>query len=375
MSVPVRILHVVESYGAGVASAVDQYVDSTPQFEHHLLRRVRPGQYLSGSSESAFASVQELPSGHWASFGAVRRRVAALDVAVIHAHSSIAGAYTRLALRSSRRRRIVYTPHCFAFERRDQGLAVRGAFYLAEWMLSLNTNSIAACSEREAKIGKRMASGKSVYVPNTSGFLPSEKVRPGRESSVLRLVTMGRISPQKDPVFFIEMLRHLRCTIPDIQVVWIGAGTREDETLLRNNGIEVTGWMARDATAQQLKDSDIYVHCAAWEGFPLALLDAHQLGLPIVARKIPALAFSPQAPLAVSPEQVAALVFELQRGGSDALQLNWSQWQDTFSANTAAVQSSRLREAYSLSGDDFSCPAGLDSDPVRIFPMNHQIKV
>ena len=34
-----RVLHVVESYGAGTVSAMVQYVRATPELEHHLVRR------------------------------------------------------------------------------------------------------------------------------------------------------------------------------------------------------------------------------------------------------------------------------------------------------------------------------------------------
>ena len=55
----VVVLHVVESWGAGVRAAVLQFVASTPEVEHHLLRGVRRSEF-STDDESGFASVDDL---------------------------------------------------------------------------------------------------------------------------------------------------------------------------------------------------------------------------------------------------------------------------------------------------------------------------
>ncbi|WP_043496649.1 glycosyltransferase [Georgenia sp. SUBG003] len=133
-----RVLHVVESYGGGVASAIDAYVAATPELEHHILRRRREGSLAGDASAATFASVTDLPGGPQAVL-AVRRALAVVRPAVLHAHSSRAGVYARLAVRDGRHVRIVYTPHCFAFERRNISLLVRTCCYVVERSLALNT--------------------------------------------------------------------------------------------------------------------------------------------------------------------------------------------------------------------------------------------
>src|SRR5437764_76803 len=95
---PRRILHVIESFGGGSEAAMRQFVLSTPQFEHHLLRAVRVGEYVEGESLSEFASVADLPSALLGRSRAIRDAVSKKGIDVVHAHSSFAGALVRISI-------------------------------------------------------------------------------------------------------------------------------------------------------------------------------------------------------------------------------------------------------------------------------------
>ena len=109
------VLHVVEAYGAGVAAVVHDYIASVPEVRHVVLAYRRPGAQLN---ERCGALFMEMPAGRAAQVRAVRLAIRTLQPDVIHAHSSYAGAYVRLAGPRSGAR-IVYSPHCYGFERRD----------------------------------------------------------------------------------------------------------------------------------------------------------------------------------------------------------------------------------------------------------------
>ena len=57
----------------------------------------------------------------------------------------------------------------------------------------------------------------------------------------------------------------------------------------------VLGWLAA---------ADVYVHTAAWEGAPISVLEAVALGLPVVARRNPALAALDLPMLCDTPEEL-----------------------------------------------------------------------
>jgi glycosyltransferase involved in cell wall biosynthesis len=283
------VLHVVEALGGGVMAAVGDYVSSaSPEFRHALLARVRPGHDtgdLWGVPLIPFRSDRPGP-GMIAQVNQVVRR---LRPQVVHAHSSWAGLVVRLA--NVPRDRIAYTPHCYAFERTDRGRGVRGAFGLAEWLLAGRTGLVVAVSPREAQLAHRLGAGRRVrYVPNVVPVL--DEVRPAPVPGERRPVVVagvGRLMAQKDPAWFADVVRAARRRGAEIDAVWLGGGEPAAEAALERAGVRVSGWIPRAELLARLAGADVYVHSAAWEGAPLALLEAVALGVPVIARDIPAL--------------------------------------------------------------------------------------
>ena len=82
----------------------------------------------------------------------------------------------------------------------------------------------------------------------------------------------------------------------------------------------------------------------------MALLEASAIGLPIVARDIPALAGCPSDALAKSAADVAAKVMQLCDSGPEARQENVARWREYFSSNTGGEQRARLLTVYGPEG-------------------------
>ncbi|WP_354512351.1 glycosyltransferase [Paenarthrobacter sp. 4246] len=133
-------------------------------------------------------------------------------------------------------------------------------------------------------------SATCVAIPN----LPTVASRPAEHgplsSRAIPVVSMvGRIARQKDPAFFSEVAAALRSKVPSVRFQWIGDGDPELRRGLERAGIQVTGWLDNPGVAESLASSSVYVHSAAYEGFPLSILDAAAQGVPIAARSISAL--------------------------------------------------------------------------------------
>lgn len=283
------IVHVAESFGGGVAAAVRDYVRNTPYYEHRLLYANRDDAPITPADLEGFEEVSSLPEGHLRRVSAIRQYLKEFPDAIIHAHSSFGGVYARLAV-SSRRRHVVYTPHCYAFERTDLSLLKRSAYKFVEWALSLNTSVFAVCSPREASLSEWRLNKKSaiVFVPNVPPEGAVTKARAVQSGRPLEVVGGGRLGKQKDPRYFLEVLAAIRSSGTPVASTWIGGGAAEDVALLHRNGVRVLGWLERKRAMEQLTRADLYVHSAAWEGFPVAVLEAVALGVPVVARRIPA---------------------------------------------------------------------------------------
>ncbi len=331
------VLHVVESWGAGVRAAVLRYAAATPEYEHHVLRGTGRSEFAS-DGEHVFASVRDLPAGALAAHRAIRDTARELRPAVVHAHSSYAGAFVRATLRDRAAQRIVYSPHCFAFERRDLSPAVRLAVRALEFMLAGNTDTIAACSRAELATASRFGV-RAAYVPNVPSTTSPAAVTPTEG-----VVAVGRIGAQKAPGFFRDVVALLRTTAT---ATWVGDGDDTDARAdLERSGIRVTGWLPSAAAQFTVAGAAAYVHTADWEGFPIAILEAIELGVPVVAREVPTLKGAIATPGLTTPAQVAAAVDELIVGGPVARERNLSAWRELLAGNTAEHQAAALRSLY-----------------------------
>lgn len=348
-SKPIKVLHVAESWGAGVATAVLTYVRNAPEQEHHLLYgNRRETSALAAGWCSGFATVRSMPEGHLRRIGSARATAAELDVDVVHAHSSFGGAYIRLGLRSSKRRRIVYTPHAYAFERGDVPELQRKLLYSLEWLLALNTDTFAACSPREQRLSTWKHSGsRVVYLPNvvdTAGMASATTgVQTGTEG-VLSVAGSGRAGEQKDPAFFIRCVQSLRAHGHGVAGTWIGGGDTVAEERLRSAGIEVTGWLDRFTATRLMAQQDLYLHTARWEGFPLAVLEASALGVATVVRERPHFHGLELPATITAPEDLVAQWERFSNPGARRELVALTR--ETLAGNSPAAQARALRELY-----------------------------
>lgn len=337
-----RILHVTEAFGGGVAAAIGDYVSAAPGLEHWLLLSHRPDFPVSLPKGVSPAGVFHLPDGYRARRRAIADVYKRLRPDRVHAHSSLAGAYCRQLL-TIPADEIVYTPHCYAFERQDTPSAVRAAYWIAERLLTSRTGVVAACSPREAQLARRMGVSRVIHVPNIVLPVADAPLSSGGRRQRPLAVAIGRLCPQKDPAFFARAA----AAGPSLDWVWIGDGDLDLRRMLEGAGVRVTGWLERPEISRLLSEAGVYVHTAAWEGAPLALLEAVGAGLPVAARDIPALAALGLSDLAATPTALAELAGHLAVPGTFR-DRHLAFLAESLLEHTPAVQSARLRQAYAL---------------------------
>jgi glycosyltransferase involved in cell wall biosynthesis len=279
-----RILHVTDRYSGGVGRAIDRITELVPEAEHHLLS----SGIESTDGRGVYRTTARLPDGMSARVQAVRQVIDELVPDVVHAHSSWAGLYTRV-------RRlpvpVVYQPHCYYFERADLPAPMRGVVRALERALAANGSVVAAVSPHEENLARTMGVRDVVRIPNapSSAAVREAGARSGAPAGDRRTVTMvGRVAAQKDPRFFAETARFAYRSGLGLSFRWLGDGDEGLVRELRYAGVEVTGWLTADDVMRQMVASDVYLHCASYEGFPISVLDAARVGLPTVVRRIPA---------------------------------------------------------------------------------------
>jgi glycosyltransferase involved in cell wall biosynthesis len=339
------IVHVAESFASGTAAAITDFVRNYPDAEHHLVYSLRPEARVDARELGFFASATEMPSGHIARIRFLRRHLHTRPgTAVVHGHSSKAGVYVRLAVCRSHRRPLLYTPHCYAFERSDLSWPMRQSFRAVEWLLSFNTTAYGACSPREASLSRWVIRApRVVAVPNVSpaGLPVRSATFPGRP---IRIVGNGRLGPQKDPRFFAEAIAAASAALPGLRGVWVGDGDAAYVDIMKAHGVEVTGWLTRREALAVMAECDLYLHTALWEGFPISIMEAAGIGLPVVARRRPYLEGFDMPCVIDEPADAARVLTAL--GDDGALEVLRTQTADALAGNTDAHQRAALRELY-----------------------------
>jgi glycosyltransferase involved in cell wall biosynthesis len=276
-----KILHIVDKFESGIASAIKAYINLTPKHQHFLLSRTT-GTDTIESLDQLFENNWIIPSKNpLVNLKKIKKTSDMLLPHVIHLHSSLMGAYGRISMPQSYN--IVYTPHCFYFERYEESTFSRKLFYFIEFILAkiANNSSIAACSHHERYLSRTLA--KNVYlIPNCS---PDSSIQPKNKAITPYTVCMiGRICKQKDPFFFLETYKLLNN--PKIKFIWIGDG--EINSKIKHEmveaGIHVTGWLKQNQVFEILTSTEVYFHTAKWEGFPISLIEAAKYQKKIILR-------------------------------------------------------------------------------------------
>ncbi|MEJ0063738.1 MAG: glycosyltransferase [Alphaproteobacteria bacterium] len=296
-----KILHITESLGGGVATAMQGYLQSTPQHWHFLLAAAREGTHDKMGWLQGFAGHYELPRSLSPAVKTIRKVYDDIKPDWVHLHSSYAGAYGRMAMLP--RNRVVYTPHCYAFERRDVSKLKRWYYMLAEQLLCIGGGATAAVSPRELELAQKMLIAQHTILLPNSPVIPEnirELRRGHKRGEKLRIAMVGRLSPQKDPTFFLETVNLAKERDVPAEFVWLGGGDAAWEKKMRAAGVEVSGWMPHEQLLAKLAGCDIYYHTAAWESCPMSILEASHLGLLLVCRDTPAIASLPVQPIVPS---------------------------------------------------------------------------
>src|SRR5688572_2106381 len=106
------------------------------------------------------------------------------------------------------------------------------------------------------------------------------------------LVFVGRLDRQKDPTLLLEAFFLARKREPDLHLVVIGDGALRAalESRIQTAGIgsavRLLGAVPGHRIAAILKGSDLFVLTSAYEGMPIAVLEALATGLPVVATDV-----------------------------------------------------------------------------------------
>lgn len=213
---------------------------------------------------------------------------------VIHGHSSKGGLYARLCgiflSVYGLKYKVVYTPHSPITMNPNLSTTKRIIYTLAERLLSHLTDNIIAVSDDEREhllsIGLFKEKVKIIYngidSSGNSDYARNEKF----STSKLKLLFVGRLSEQKNPLYALEIVKYLE----DATLTIVGDGSltsKVEEFILKNqlgDRVRVVGFMSN--TGYFYDTHDALIISSFYEGFPYVVLEAMARGCVIIGTDV-----------------------------------------------------------------------------------------
>ena len=215
---------------------------------------------------------------------------------LVHAHSSKAGGIARLALGPARR--LLYTPHCFAFTFTSElSVVERAAYWAVEQLLIVRTAALVAVSEWEADQARRALLGaRSRVVTIHNGTRPCAATDPDPALQAFAgetplAVFLSKLRPEKDPIALVRAAAALHSAgeLPG-RVAIVGNGELapavRQEIADRGLGSAVRWFPFGGATGPYLAAADLLVVPSRWESLPITPLEAMACGVPVLATAV-----------------------------------------------------------------------------------------
>lgn len=280
------LIHVVESFSGGTLESVAQLCHTfSSEIDITVLHGIRPDtpenfadkfpadvKLVRWSTPRGFS-----PWGILTAIMELRRLTTRLDPIFVHAHSTKAGAFARVAFPLGGRR-VLYSPRGYAFLRTDIPAFARAIIWGIERLLGILPHTIVACGHEEYKFSAALCRDAKMVL-NAVSVAELEQVSSDiAKAEVFRVVTAGRIAPQKNFQLFAEIADEL--ANEGIEFVWIGGGTPPDSNFSTN--ISITGHLSRSECIQTMATGHVYIQTSKWEGLSRAILEAMALGLPVL---------------------------------------------------------------------------------------------
>jgi glycosyltransferase involved in cell wall biosynthesis len=288
-----RVVHIVESFGAGTAGVIGQLTRGMPEYRHVVVYGRRP----EAATVRADGLGRDAVAIEWGGAGreinplrdgaaflrllGILRRVGKIDL--LHAHSAKGGFHGRLAAcLTGMRRACVYTTHGSPVLRGDVSPWAHRLYRALERLGAAVAGTVVACSESEHRV-LRAAGIDATVIRNgvETGPVPASHRVP---RGPIRVGTVARVAVQKDPAFFRRIAAAFGSR-DEVRFVWVGGGELARELVAPN--ITITGWLEEREARRALSELDLYVSTSMWEGLSLGVLHAMAAGKPLVLRRCP----------------------------------------------------------------------------------------
>ena len=232
----------------------------------------------------------------------LRALIHATQPDLIHAHSSKAGALVRGLALCGLKARILYTAHAYYGMNAPSDTKAR-FFHAIEWALGRRGTTISVSTDEATFARDHLGIPDPNRRTVSNGvdcthFRPAEieekralRAQFGLPQEALVLGTVGRFSPQKDPLTTYTALAQVMPNVPELHFLHLGRGEIEPkvDALLGQSGLSERchriPYLANTAPFYQMLDG--FVLASLYEGMSYAAIEAIATGLPIILSDAP----------------------------------------------------------------------------------------
>ncbi len=253
-----------------------------------------PG-YLAPALRAAGIAVEVMPSlqraiapaPDLATVRALRRRIRALQPALVHTHSTKAGLLGRLAAWSCGVP-VIHTAHAWSF---SDGLS----WARKSWAIPVEaaagrlTDRFITVSEADREVGTRWHVARDAQVRVIHNGVPdvADRAQPGAAVERPVIAMVARMAPPKDHALMLTALARVSAPC----ALWfIGDGPDrprlEAQAAALGLGDRVRWLGVRADVPALLAQAHVFALVSRQEGFPLSILEGMRAGLPVVASEV-----------------------------------------------------------------------------------------
>jgi glycosyltransferase involved in cell wall biosynthesis len=233
----------------------------------------------------------------WPAISALRQKLRAREIDVIHAHNGRTALSAALAVKLAGRGAYVLTQH-FLIPTRATRSGIKGALSnaLHRWIsrgaghiIAISDASRRGIEERDEATGNVTTVPNGVPAPDPEKLVAAADVRArfGIASDRPLIVCAARLEKEKDVASLIDAMPAILAAVPDAFCLVAGGGSLHDELLARiqslgiADSIHLAGF-CEDAISL-MNAADVFVLPSLAEPFGLVIIEAMSLGKPVVS--------------------------------------------------------------------------------------------
>lgn len=295
-----RVVHVAECVGG-----VERYLRSLLKYSSCENIMILSQLYNKAEFENLADSVEIVSMSHNIGISAlkeaiqIRKKIKKYKPDIVYAHSSIAGAITRMACVGVKTK-VIYNPHGWSFNMESNK---KNIFIVLEKVMSHFCDKIICISDAEKESALKYKICKKNKLCVIYNGIDVDEYKPKKAnlpvSDDMFVVGMvGRICKQKAPDVFLKMAGEVKKKIPNSCFVIVGdviegeEQERKDiEELAKKMGVDliITGWV--DNPLEYMNRFDVGCLLSRWEGFGLVIPEYMLTRTPIVATRVDAIPY------------------------------------------------------------------------------------